>query len=100
MSHNLFLHAAVKLAIFMAVSKTVNIAEFKDRVSEYLALVEQGAEVIVCRRNVPLARVQPIRKPIDPTPRQPVVGCMKGTVRIHGDLTGPCVPEDDWEMLK
>jgi prevent-host-death family protein len=90
----------MKLAIFIAVSKTVNIAEFKDRVSEYLALVEQGAEVIVCRRNVPLARVQPIRKPTDRTPGQPVVGCMKGTVQIHGDLTTPCIPEDDWEMLK
>ena len=84
----------------MAVSTTVNIAEFKDRVSEYLALVEQGGEVIVCRRNVPLARVQPIRKPTDRTPRQPVVGCMKGTVQIRGDLTAPCIPEDDWEMLK
>jgi prevent-host-death family protein len=91
---------ALTLAIFMAVSKTVNIAEFKDRVSEYLALVEQGDEVIVCRRNVPLARVQPIRKSIDRTPKQPVVGCMNGTVQIYGDLTGPCIPEDDWEMLK
>lgn len=81
-------------------SKNVNIAEFKDRISEYLALVEQGAEVIVCRRNVPLARVQPIRPPSLKKPRHTVVGCMKGTVRIHGDLTEPCIPEGDWEMLK
>ena len=86
--------------MFLAMSETVNVAEFKDRMSELLALVEAGGEVIVCRRNVPLARVEPIHKP---TPRQPprrVVGCMKGTVRIHGDLTEPCIPEEDWEMLK
>jgi antitoxin (DNA-binding transcriptional repressor) of toxin-antitoxin stability system len=49
---------ARKLAILTTMNRTVNVAEFKDRVSELLALVEQGAEVIVCRRNVPLARVQ------------------------------------------
>ena len=86
--------------MFPAMSKTVNVAEFKDRFSELLALVEQGGEIIVCRRNVPLARVEPIRKH---TPRKSpgsVVGCMKGTVRIHGDLTEPCLSEEDWEMLK
>ncbi len=89
-----------KLATFLAMSKTVNIAEFKDRFSELLALVEQGTEVIVCRRNVPLARLEPIRKPMPRKAQQSVVGCMKGTVRIRGDLTEPCIPESDWEMLK
>jgi prevent-host-death family protein len=79
---------------------TVNIAEFRDRFSELLALVEQGAEVIVCRRNVPLARVEPIRKPVPRKAQQGVVGCMKGTVKIHGDLTEPCIAEEDWEMHK
>jgi len=81
-------------------SMTVNVAEFKDRFSELLALVEQGAEVIVCRRNVPLARVEPIRKPPPRKGTHSVVGCMKGTVQIHGDLTEPCISEADWEMLK
>jgi prevent-host-death family protein len=91
---------AGKLAIFLAMSKTVNVAEFKDRFSELLALVEQGGEVIVCRRNVPLARVEPVRRPTPRRAQRSVVGCMKGTVRIHGDLTEPCLPEEDWEMLK
>ena len=90
----------MKLAIFLAMSTTVNIAEFKDRFSELLAAVEKGGEVIVCRRNVPLARVEAIRKPGPKKSARSVVGCMKGTVRIHGDLTEPCIPEDDWEMLK
>lgn len=81
-------------------STTVNIAEFKDRFSELMAAVEKGGAVIVCRRNVPLARVEPIRKPTLKKASRKVVGCMKGTVKIQGDLTEPCIPEDDWEMLK
>ena len=91
---------AEKLAIFLAMSMTVNVAEFKDRFSELLALVEQGGEVIVCRRNVPLARIEPIRKPTPRKAQGSVLGCMKGSVRILGDLTEPCLPEEDWEMLK
>ena len=89
---------AMKLAMFMAMSTTVNIAEFKDRFSELLAMVEKGGEVIVCRRNVPMARVEPIRQ--SKKPSRSVVGCMKGTVQIHGDLAEPCIPEESWEMLK
>ena len=71
---------AIVLAMFMAMSETVNVAEFKERLSELLALVEKGGDVIVCRRNVPLARVEPIRKPAPrPEPRR-VVGSRKGTV--------------------
>lgn len=94
------LHLAEKSVTFQAMSKTVNVGEFKDRFSELLALVEQGTAVIVCRRNVPLARLEPIRKPASRKTRRRVVGCMKGTVQILGDLTEPCIPEGDWEMLK
>jgi antitoxin (DNA-binding transcriptional repressor) of toxin-antitoxin stability system len=90
----------MNMAMLIAMNKTVNVAEFKDRVCEMLALVEQGGEVIVCRRNVPVARVEPIRPRPARKPSHSVVGCMKGTVKIHGDLTEPCIPEDDWEMLK
>jgi len=55
--------------------------------------------VIVCRRNVPLARVEAIRKPQRNKSKQGVVGCMKGNVEIHGDLTEPCIPGTDWDIL-
>ena len=90
----------MKLAMLLAMNTTVNIAEFKDRLSELLGLVEDGGEVIVCRRNVPLARVEPIRKPGRTGRRGSVLGCMRGSVEIHGDLTEPAIPEADWEMLK
>ena len=94
------LHLATKLAILLAMSTMVNVAELKDRLSELLALVEKGGEVVICRRNVPLARMEPVRKPMPECTRRSVVGCMKGTLRIRGDITDPCIPEQDWEMLK
>ncbi len=60
--------------------------------------MEKGGEVIVCRRNVPLTRVEPIRQPKRAQPKRSVLGCMKGTIEIHDDLTKPCIPEADWEM--
>ncbi len=39
--------------------KRVKIAELKDRLSEHLRAVEQGAEVIVTDRNRPIARIIP-----------------------------------------
>lgn len=91
---------ARNMAIFPAMSTTVNIAEFKDRLSELLDLAEKGGEVIVCRRNVPLVKLESIRRP-DPVKRTASpIGCMKGSVQIHGDLTEPSIPESDWEMLR
>jgi prevent-host-death family protein len=43
--------------------KVANIAQFKNRISEYLGAVEGGEEVEVRKRNVPIARVIPIKKP-------------------------------------
>jgi prevent-host-death family protein len=81
-------------------STMVNIAEFKDRLSEFLEMVEKGGEVIVCRRNVPLAKIEPIRHATPAKPKTSVLGCMKGTLAIHGDLSESCIPETDWEMLR
>jgi prevent-host-death family protein len=40
--------------------KRVRIAELKDRLSEHLRAVEQGAEVVVLDRNRPIARIVPL----------------------------------------
>jgi prevent-host-death family protein len=77
--------------------KIANIAELKNKLSEYLALVEQGEEIEVRKRNIPIARVVPIKlKPKNKT----CLGCGIGTGVIHGDLTAPLVPESAWNMLK
>lgn len=38
----------------------INIHEAKARLSEYLAAVEAGETVQICRRNVPVARIVPL----------------------------------------
>lgn len=43
--------------------KSVRIAELKDRLSEHLRAVEQGAEVVVLDRTRPIARIVPIERP-------------------------------------
>ena len=57
--------------------KVANIAEFKNHLSEYLAAVADGEEVEIRKRNVPLARVVPLRAP-SPQPDGP------GLRRGHG----------------
>jgi len=42
--------------------KIANIGEFKNRLSRYLSFVEQGEEIEVRKRNIPIARVVPIHR--------------------------------------
>jgi antitoxin (DNA-binding transcriptional repressor) of toxin-antitoxin stability system len=80
-------------------STHVNVADFKNKLTDYLAMVEKGAEVIVCRRNVPVARFERIQDQGNHV-NHSKLGSMKGTVKVLGDLTEPLIPEEDWEMLK
>jgi len=40
--------------------KSVNIAELRNRLSAYLSEVRAGQELLVCDRNVPIARIVPL----------------------------------------
>lgn len=42
---------------------TANIHEAKAKLSEYLAAVERGETVVICRRNTPVAEIKPVAKP-------------------------------------
>lgn len=47
----------------------VNIAEVKANLSSYLERVEGGETIVLCRRNVPIAEIRPLRKlPEKPRP--------------------------------
>jgi prevent-host-death family protein len=85
----------MKRANYMAM-KIANIAELKNRISEYLSAVENGEEVEVRKRNVPIARIVPVEKAGG---NRTVLGCGRESGRIIGDITEPLIPEDDWEML-
>ena len=77
--------------------KIANIAEFKNSLSSFLAAVELGEEVEIRKRNIPIARVVPVKKE---RMNETVLGCGRGSVEITGDLTEPLIPEGDWEMLQ
>ena len=44
----------------MARMKTVTISEAKDRLSEYLQMVERGETVLILRRDKPVAQLVPV----------------------------------------
>ena len=41
----------------------VNIADAKANLSRYLASVENGETILVCRRNLPVAEIRPVTRP-------------------------------------
>lgn len=53
---------------------------------------ERGEEIVITKHGVPVAKVLPVR------PRKaPVLGCMRGTCQIVGDLIEPVLlPIDEW----
>jgi len=76
--------------------KVANIAELKNRLSEYLSLVEKGEDVEIRKRNIPIARIVPLRcRLASPGP----LGSGAGTVRIRGSLTEPLIPPGAWGLL-
>ena len=77
--------------------KSLNVAEFKAHLSEYLETVESGEEIALCRRNVPVARIIPIPKP---KKNQTKLGWCEGQGKILCDLTEPAIPLENWNMLR
>ena len=56
---------------------TINTHEAKAKLSEYLAAVEAGEVVQICRRNVPIAQLVPLPKP-NTEPRPIGLACDAG----------------------
>lgn len=74
---------------------TVNIGDLKNRLSEFLERVENGEEILVCKRNVPIATITGLPKRRNRS--QP--GWARGSLRILQSIEGPVIPHDDWNML-
>jgi len=72
-------------ARFLYMNK-VNIADARASLSRYLARVEAGETIILCRRNVPIAEIRPIRA--EPAEQRPI-----------GIDRGMTVPESFFEPL-
>ena len=83
------------MAMFIAMSTTVNIGELKNRLSEFLERAEKGDEILVCKRNVPFATITGLPKRKNRS--QP--GWSASTLKIVQSVEGPAIPESDWNML-
>lgn len=77
--------------------KIANIGELKNNLSKFISFVEQGETVQICKHNVPVAKLIPCGSGKGDNHTR--LGCGEGTVVIKGDLTGPLIPEKNWDML-
>ena len=81
--------------------KSVNIADLKNRLSQYLKQVRAGNEIVVRVRNTPVARIVPIARDIDEDQELRVLAA-EGKIRLgqgvvddsFWDLPAPRVPID------
>jgi prevent-host-death family protein len=74
---------------------TVTIHAAKTQLSKLIALVEAGEEVIIARRDKPVARLVPVEQ----VPRKRRFGSMKGKVWVGPEFFEP-LPEEElrlWE---
>ncbi len=71
---------------------SINTHEAKAGLSEYLAAVESGEVVQICRRNVPIAQLVPLPKP-DPSPRPIGLGPTEDGYDIPAGFFEP-LPDD------
>jgi len=74
------------------------IEELEQNLAGYLAEVQRGNEVLICHRDVPVARLMPLPPPQRRVKRK--AGWAGDSVRVLGDLTEPCMPLEDWDMLR
>ncbi len=71
-------------------AKTVTIEEVQMHLSELLALVKQGKEVIIAKGKEPLAKLTPFPQPQQDQPQGPrVFGEYKGQIWVSDDFGAP-----------
>lgn len=75
-----------------------NINQIKNNLSRYVNKALKGEEVILARYNKPVAKIVPLEKPVKKN--KTVLGCSAHEGKIIGDLQGPFIPEEDWNMLR
>jgi prevent-host-death family protein len=81
--------------------KTWNVAEAKTHFSSLVDEAEEGATIVICRRNIPVAKLTPHSENGPAKHHRTKIGWAKGGgVAIHGDLTEPGLPESAWDMLR
>ena len=73
----------------MKAPKQVNVHEAKTKLSQLLAEVEGGREIIVARNGTPVAKLVPI-----PAKKRLRLGMWKGQIWMSDDFDAPLSPEE------
>ncbi len=68
--------------------KIVNVHEAKAHLSEYLAAAERGEEIVIARRNKPVARLVPLAES-EPRRKPRKLGQARGRIKIHPSFYEP-----------
>ena len=75
-------------------SREVSAGEFKARCLALMNEVrDRGGEYVITKRGVPVAKLVPVL-----TEKRPLLGSMKGTVKVLGDIVSPL--DESWEALE
>jgi len=76
--------------------RTMRAGEFKARCLKVMDQVQKTREpVIVTKRGKPVVKLFPADKA-----GNDVFGCLKGVVKIVGDIESPVVPPESWEAQR
>lgn len=67
----------------------VNVHEAKTHLSRYMDRVTRGETILICKRNVPVAELRPVKK----KNRVPRIGLAKGEFTIPKEFFDP-LPDD------
>jgi prevent-host-death family protein len=75
-------------------SHEISAGEFKARCLALMDEVsETGGEYIITKRGVPVAKLIPVR-----VERRPLLGSMKGSLKVHGDIVHAL--DEPWDALE
>lgn len=77
---------------------SMNVSEAKTHFSSLVEMVGQGETVVICKRNLPVAKITALTQHEESVGKHhTVIGWAKGTgTCIHGDLTEPILASEDW----
>jgi len=76
--------------------KKTSVAELRKNLGPALDAVQNGEDLQIEKRNIPIARIIPIKSV---KPNKTRLGLGKGTVKFLGDVTAS-IMDSDWEMKK
>ena len=86
-----------RLVLIAGHMETINASDFKARCLAILDRVQTtGERVVILKRGRPVAELWPASGARAEYPQSE----LEGTVTVKGDIVGPVLPEEEWEILR